>query len=240
MHFGRGGAAHARASEKALVDCLRAHEDAVERLYLVGDVFDGYVEYRHLIPKGFVRFQGLLAAWADRGVPITYLVGNHDPWHRDYFVRELGVRLVFDHLLEPLYDRNVYLTHGDARTPTQPLYNRLKPWLRHPLLVWLYRTLLPGDLGYGLAQWVSRNFSTEKVNEELVAALREHARQVLREGPADVVVMGHCHRSELTAWPEGAYLNPGCWDEQRTFGRLDEDGLKLLHWDGQESVEWRE
>lgn len=232
IHFGHADPAAERAKEADLIACLRAHAARTERLYLLGDVFDQYIEYRHLVPRGFTRFLGELAAWTDRGVPVTYLVGNHDPWHRDYFETELGVRVVYDTLLEPLQGLNVHMAHGDGIGPTARLYRRLRPLLRHPVPVWLYRTLLPGDAGMALARWCRRGLHTGHLEPDLIAALRVHARRLLAETPADVVVMGHSHHPELQRWPEGRYLNTGCWHDARTFGCLDEEGLKLLRWNG--------
>lgn len=232
MHLGKGGRTAARASEADLLACLRAHEADVTALYLVGDVFDEYIEYRHLIPRGYARFQGLLAAWTDRGIPVTYLVGNHDPWHRTYFREELGVRVVFDSVVEPLEGVNVYVAHGDGLTEANPVYNRLRPLLRHPLPVWLYRNMLPGDAGLGLAKWAKHMIGKDTVDERAVAAFRRYARDLLAADVADVVVLGHTHRAELTSWPHGTYLNTGYWHESRTFGRLDPDGVQLLRWNG--------
>ncbi len=237
MHFGRGAQAAERAGEADLVACLHAQEAVAEGLYLVGDVFDPYIEYRTLVPRGFVRFLALLAAWTDRGVPVTYLAGNHDPWHRDYFAQELGVRVVFDALAEPLAGRAVYLTHGDGLAPGDGLYRRLKPLLRHPVPVWLYRALLPADAGFRLARWVSRRFGGRTPDAATRDALRAHARRLLQETPAELVVMGHSHLPELLRWPEGAYLNTGCWREGRTFGALDERGPRLLRWNGEQAIE---
>lgn len=233
LHLGRLDAATERANEEDFVACLRAYEGRVAHLFLVGDVFHQYIEYRHLAPKGFARLLGLLAAWTDAGVPVTYVVGNHDPWHRDYFAAELGVRVVADTALEPLHGHVVYLAHGDRFAPRSHLSTRLRPWLRHPVPVWLYRTLLPGDAGFGLARWVSRRWSDRAPDAATAQALRQAARHLLSTTPADFIVMGHSHVPELTAWPEGRYLNPGCWHTDRTFGCLDADGTAaLLTWNG--------
>ncbi len=232
IHFGRSDAEVERANERDLIACLRAHEAEVERLYLLGDVFDAYIEYHHLVPRGFVRFQALLAEWTERGVPVTYLVGNHDPWHRDYFERELGVRVVFDAFDEPLFGRNVYMAHGDGLTTNTRFYNRIRPLLRHPAPVWMYRTLLPGDLGLGLAKWVKARYGNKEVLEETVAGLRAHARRILTETDVELVVMGHSHQPAFHVWPEGTYMNLGYWHGARTFGRLTEKGPQLLRWNG--------
>ena len=236
IHFGQGGAAEERAKEAELIACLRAHAGDVEHLYLVGDVFDEYIEYHSLVPKGAVRFLGLLAEWTDRGVGVTYLVGNHDPWHRDYFARELGVRVVFDPVVERIGGRSIHLAHGDG-PGSSARYRRLKPVLRHPVPVWLYRSLLPADSGLRLARWVKRTFGNEGIHPETVERLRRHARAVLTATTADTVVMGHSHAPERHAWPEGVYVNLGSWHESRTFGRLDNHDLLLMRWNGTRAVE---
>ncbi len=237
MHFGRGGRAEERAGEAALIACLRSYETTAEGLYLVGDVFDEYIEYRRLIPKGFVRFQALLAEWTDRGVPVTYLVGNHDPWHGTYFEQELGVRIILDDLVETLHGRTVYLTHGDGLAKDNRTYRRLKPWLRHPLPVGLYKAVLPADSGLRLARWFNRRFGERGINLSVAEDLRAHARRVLADTAADLVVMGHSHHPEMQILPEGTYLNLGGWSETRTFACLDQKGLKLLRWNGERAME---
>ena len=237
IHFGRRGYACEREKEADLLRCLHAYEGEIERLYLLGDVFDAYIEYPRLIPKGFTRFQGLLASWSDRGLPITYLVGNHDPWHIDHFERELGVRIIEKTLTEPLYGHSVYLTHGDGLSGASRLTQRIKSWMRHPFLGRLYTLLFPGDMGLGLARWTSKRFSGEEPDPAEAGVLRRHARRQLRTGPADLVVMGHSHQPVLHTWPQGRYLNTGSWAGNRTFGQMNEDALCLLQWDGARGAE---
>ena len=237
MHFGRRDYAREREKEADLLRCLHAHEDEIEHLYLLGDVFDAYIEYPRLIPKGFTRFQGLLASWSDRGLPITYLVGNHDPWHIDHFERELGVRLVKKTLTEPLYGHSVYLSHGHGLSEGFRLTRQVKSWMRHPSLGRLYAMLLPGDAGLGLARWTSERFSGKEPDPAEAEALRRHARRQLQTGPADLVVMGHSHQPVLHTWPQGRYLNTGTWAESRTFGQMNEEALRLLLWDGTRATE---
>ena len=171
--------------------CLVAMEKEVSHLILMGDIFEAWIEYRRMIPKGFVRFQGLLASWTDRGIPVTYLVGNHDPWHRDYFEKELGVEVIFNPTVRTLGNRQIYLAHGDGQCPSAKKYNLLKPVFRHWLPVWLYTHLLPGDLGLQIAHWVSNHFGSNELVMETVNDLRGHAQDVLKNQPVEGVVMGH-------------------------------------------------
>jgi len=240
LHLGRGTVAESRAAERDALALLDAHEDAIHAavadgrgggLYLVGDVFDQFIEYRRLVPKGFARLQGRLAAWTDAGLPVTYLVGNRDPWHLDYFESELGVRLVREAITERLAGRTVYLAHGDGRLASERAYNLLKPILRHPLAYRLYRTLLPGDSGYRLARRIAQ-MGSGAPETSTVCGLRTAAHRLLSTTSADLVVFGHGHTAELDDGPDGTYLNPGYWFADRTFARLDADGPALLRWTG--------
>ena len=235
MHFGRGTTADERAKELALVECLEAHAGAVDHLYLVGDVFDAYIEYRHLLPKGFVRFQALLAQWTDRGVPVTYLVGNHDPWHRDYFATELGVHVCPDALTTAHHGVRLHLAHGDGAA-ANGFADWLRAWLRHPVPVGLYRRLLPADTGMDLAQWANDRFGQHGPDPETADRLAARARSLLRTTAATGVVFAHSHQPALHAWPEGVYLNTGCWHRERTLGRLDAHGIHLLRWNGAQTL----
>lgn len=234
MHFGRSTDTRAeRACEADLVACLEAHADAIDHLYLVGDVFDAFIEYEHVIPKGFVRFQGLIARLTDHGIPVTYVLGNHDPWHRSYFEDELGVTIVPDGCSADHAGWGVYCAHGDHLAGDAGGWaSRLRGLLRHPVCVRIYRTLLPGDLGMGVARSVSRAVHGRGTSPDLVRALRAAARERLQQSDTDLVVLGHSHVSTLTASNAGAYLNTGTWFADRRYGCLDGDTVRLLQWNG--------
>lgn len=232
MHFGRGSSAAERRKEQDLVDCLEAHAADIDHLYLLGDVFDGYIEYRYLVPKGFVRFQGLLARWTDRGIPVTYLLGNHDPWHQDHFSEELGVTLVPDATEATHFGQRLHLAHGDALASIRRPQVWLRTLLRHPVPVHLYRTLLPANLGLRLARWVSRRLHERNRTATVADTLRARARSLLRRDTLDAVVLGHSHVPALHDEANGVYVNTGNWYEERTFARLDGRGLHLLRWNG--------
>ncbi|MDZ4700509.1 MAG: UDP-2,3-diacylglucosamine diphosphatase [Rhodothermales bacterium] len=235
MHFGRGDRQTERHHEAALLQCLRHHEARTSHLVLLGDVFDQYIEYRHLVPKGGVRLLGLLADWVDAGRRVTYVLGNHDPWHLTYFHDELGVQIVRADVHLDLGDTPAYLAHGDQFGSRVPLYAALKAALRHPAPVWLYRNLLPADLGARLARGVLRRIHTDVINPAVIRALREKAHRTLTDTPARLVVMGHSHVPEIQRWPEGVYVNTGCWRTSRTLAILDESGIHLLQWNGSDA-----
>lgn len=237
-HLGRGSRDDTRDAERALVAMLRAHEDEVlggGRLVLVGDVFDQWIEYRHLAPKEGLRLIGLLADWGDRGAEIHYVVGNRDPWHVSLFEDELGVRLWRGPWRTVLSGRETYIAHGDGLRPpdrvSSRLFNRLQPLVRHPHIARLYRMCLPGDTGYAFARWVSHRFGTDgSPDPEAARRVDGAAHEALRASGADLVVMGHSHAAVLDETLDGTYLNPGYWFGSRTFGRLDARGPALMRW----------
>ncbi len=230
-HFGKDGHDLERRKELELVDCLRSFEPEVTSLILLGDIFECFIEYRRLVPRGFVRFQGLLAEWADRGVDITCFAGNHDPWHVDYFETEFGAKVVFDELITDVDGVRTYLHHGDGISDKSRTYNRLRPTLRHPVPVWMYRNLLPGDAGMRLAHFVSSNFGVEEIDPDVAADLRARAHELVGKG-IDRVIFGHTHMPEIRRWPEGCYMNPGSWHETRTILSLERGAANLLRWNG--------
>ena len=225
LHLGRGTASEQAAAERDLLALLRAHEADMEddgALFLVGDVFEQFLEYRHLIPKGFVRFQALLADWTDRGIPVVYLTGNRDPWHVDHFTRELGVRVVKEAWEGEVHGLRMYIAHGDAHLAGTRLAALFRSLVRSPFMARLYRMSMPGDTGYSFARWVSLRFGSRgEIDAPSADRLHAWALTHLGETEADLVVLGHVHRAACIPSLDGTYLNPGYWFADRTFGRLD-------------------
>jgi UDP-2,3-diacylglucosamine hydrolase len=245
LHLGRGTPDETRAAERDAVAMLRAHEaDLVGgggTLVLLGDVYDTYLEYRHLVPRSAPRLVGLLADWADRGARVFYAVGNRDPWHVDYFEREVGVTVLRRGTRVEADGQGVYLAHGDAHArpgngrtagPGSPGGRPLfQPLLRAPLMARLFRMGLPGDAGYALARWTARRFGSDGApTAPETAALQGAAARLLERPDVDVVAFGHVHLPALVETAGGTYLNPGYWFGDRTFARLDADGPALFRW----------
>ena len=234
IHLGRHDLQRELRKERELVRCLRSYADDLEALYLVGDVFDAYMEYPALVPKSGTRLLGLLADWTDNGLPVTYITGNHDPWHLDYFETHLGIRIVRGPLTVEHQGLCILLRHGDGLAGG--FTSRLAPFVRHPAILALYTRLLPGDLGLRFARWVSRTGGGSAVEPEKVRALREAASSTLAQREADLVLMGHTHRPEYVETPDGTYCNLGGWDAGRTFAMLEDGLLSLLRWTGEEAM----
>lgn len=217
------------SDDAALAACLRSIEDRVTAVVLLGDIFDAYVEYRHLVPKGPVRTLGLLASWTLRGVPVHVAVGNHDPWHRDWFEKELGFSIHRSATTLALGGTRLHIAHGDAEE-----YGSMRFKDRVLRARWAHRlwtAVLPGDLGQGLAARVSRGMRRHELESRTVEALRTAAARALADG-ADVVAFGHSHVAERLALAGGTYVNPGLWPLTRTLGVIERGETRLVRWNG--------
>ena len=149
IHLGAGGEAFAQQTERRFVRWLDDAAQDAEAIFLVGDVFDFWFEYRGVVPKGFVRTLGKLAELTDRGIRVVFFTGNHDMWVGDYLARECGVEIYTSPQQFCLNGKNVFIAHGDnMKIDGQPMlkdgreikrqagavnYSTLVDWLRSAL-----------------------------------------------------------------------------------------------------------
>ena len=121
IHLGAGDAATARAVERRFVAWLDDAARDAEAIFLVGDIFDFWFEYRRVVPKGFVRTLGKLAELTDRGVRVVFFTGNHDMWVGDYLARECGLEIHTSPEVMTLSGKKVFIAHGDCRQDAETL-----------------------------------------------------------------------------------------------------------------------
>ncbi len=232
VHLGLGSYQEEKNKEDRLLAFLRAIQPTTERLFIVGDLFDFWFEYRTVIPKGFHRTLALLQDFTDHGIAVEYLLGNHDYWMDDFFEKEIGLTIrpkPYETLIE---GKRVYLHHGDGLATHDLGYKLIKPVLRNKLGIFAYRWLHP-DLGVKLAHRssrTSRSYTSHKdFGEE--EGMKAYAARMIDQG-IDVVVMGHRHEPSLTAIGDGTYVNLGDWISHATYGRFALGQMRLETWNG--------
>jgi UDP-2,3-diacylglucosamine hydrolase len=190
-HLGSGPDSDERC--RTLAEFLASRRNALTHLYILGDLFDFWFEYRYAIPKGGFPILRALAELVGHGVPVDYLGGNHDFWCGSYLEREIGVRVHQHPIRVEHQGRRIYLAHGDGIVPGDTGYRILKAVLRSPLSIGLYRMIHP-DLGVPLAHRVSlvsrkhtheRRFYVDRFSRYL-------AGPRFAEG-LDAVIVGHVH-----------------------------------------------
>jgi UDP-2,3-diacylglucosamine hydrolase len=217
-----GGGPEEDNRRRILLQFLSGLHGSADHLYILGDLFDFWFEYRHAVPKGHFRVLRALADLVEDGTPVTYLGGNHDFWCGSYLSREVGLVVHQRPLSITRQGRRIFLAHGDGLGPGDHGYRLLKAILRSPLAIALYRTIHP-DLGIPLAYRVSK--ASRQHTKALRVILRDLSRHVA--GPRfakgyDAVVTGHIHDPQHLRGPgERDFLIIGDWLVNFTYVRLE-------------------
>jgi UDP-2,3-diacylglucosamine hydrolase len=156
FHLGAPDEQESLIREKKIVRFLDSVKDKAAEIFIVGDLFDFWYEYRKVVPRGYVRILGKLAELTDAGIPVHFFVGNHDMWMNDYFQRELNIPVYFEPKAFTYNQRKFLIGHGDGLGPGDHGYKFLKKVFRNPVCQWLFG-VLPPVIGMGVA-----NFSSSK------------------------------------------------------------------------------
>jgi UDP-2,3-diacylglucosamine hydrolase len=218
--------------EAALVDFLEHLEGQASSLLIVGDLFDFWFEWRHVLPRHGVQVIGALARLARRGTPVTWLAGNHDCWGGAILERDLGIRYLLADWQGQIGPWSAVAHHGDGlRGATDRGYRRMRAVLRHPLSIRAFRWIHP-DLASRLALGTSsasrlRNATDGGRGLRAVAA----ARLESADAP-QLVIHGHSHVPTLERIGGGLYANCGAWWADPLYLRIDDRAVSLCRWRG--------
>lgn len=200
-------------------------------LYIVGDLFDFWFEYRHAVPKDHLEIVLRLAELRRHGLKLTYITGNHDHWLGSFLEQQVGFTVYRDQTELRLDGIRVLISHGDGLAAKDRGYRILKRILRNRVNIFLYRLLSP-DIGIPLAKFISlksRGHSQKRPKEGFLAEYREYARRRIAEGYG-AVILAHTHVPELTEFPGGTYVNTGDWVEHFSYLELADGRFALKQW----------
>lgn len=236
LHLGMHPEMESREREKKVVRFLdEIYRDASE-IYLLGDIFDYWFEYKKVVPRGFTRFLGKIAEITDAGVTVNLFTGNHDVWVFDYLPEEVGVNVYREPIIREYGGKKFLIAHGDGLGPGQTGYKILKGIFTSKILQWMYAHLLHPNFATGLAhRWSEKSRSDKGVTTEWLGDDKEflvrYAREKLKEQHFDYFVFGHRHLPltlDLNQTSKLIYL--GDWIENFTYAVIDGDGLELKHY----------
>lgn len=234
FHFGIPDKATSLAREKRVCRWLDDIKQDAAHLYLVGDLFDAWFEYKNVVPKGYTRFLGKLAELSDLGLPIEAFTGNHDLWMRGYFMEELNIPIHHQPIHLEANGKKFLIGHGDGLGPGDNGYKILKKVLRDPFSQWLYRRIHP-DTGVGLASWLSHKGPKHIAAEDPFKGpekefLVQYCLQHLQQEHIDYFIFGHRHLAlEYPLPPNSLYINLGDWLRFDSYAVFDGVDLKLQY-----------
>lgn len=235
FHLGVPNYESSRKREKILVDWLDSIKADAQEVYLVGDLFDFWFEYKFTVPKGYVRFLGKIAEFTDSGIPVHFFTGNHDMWMFDYLPQEIGVEIHRDNITRDFNGKRFYIGHGDGLGPGDRTYKFLKNFFASKTCQWLFARIHP-NLGMGIANMWSKNsrISNIKDGEEFLGDENEwlyiYSKEILEREYFDFFIFGHRHLV-LDLPIKGTtsrYVNLGEWATGNAhFASFDGESLTL-------------
>ncbi|WP_253473817.1 metallophosphoesterase [Flavobacterium sp. HSC-61S13] len=227
QHFGAPTSEKSLPREKKFLRWLNDKESEMGALFILGDLFDFWFEYKTVVPKGFVRILGKLAQLRDSGIPIYFFVGNHDLWMDDYFITELGIPVFHQPQVFDINGKTFFIGHGDGLGPGDYGYKRMKKVFTNPFSKWLFRWLHP-DIGVRLGQYLSVKNKLISGAEDVTFLGEEnewlvlYSKRKLQEAHYDYFIFGHRHLPmDIEVGKNSRYINLGDWINYFTYGMYD-------------------
>jgi UDP-2,3-diacylglucosamine hydrolase len=224
--------------EKRIVRWLEQIKSDASELFLMGDVFDFWFEYKTVVPKGFVRLLGKLSELSDLGIKLHFFTGNHDMWVTDYLEKELNVNIHKEPVRTTILGKKFFLGHGDGLGPGDKGYKFIKRIFKNSLSQWLFRMIHP-DLGIRIANYWSRKsrISTGESEAEFLGDENEwlliFSKKLLETEYFDYCIFGHRHLPlDIKINDRCHYINLGDWITHNSYAVFDGDTLKLDYYSG--------
>jgi UDP-2,3-diacylglucosamine hydrolase len=229
FHLGSSNKEENIIREKKIISWLNSIEKDAKAIYLLGDIFDFWFEYKKVVPKGFIRLLGKLSELTDKGIEIHYVVGNHDMWMDDYLEQEIGLKLHFKEFIIKEDDKLIFLGHGDGLGKGDYKYKILKKIFSSNLCKWLFSRLHP-NFGIGLGQaWSNKSRKKQELNiSEDNEILAGYCKEQQKNNPVDYYVFGHRHIPiDVKIDERCRYINLGDWIHHNTYAVYSDQKLEL-------------
>jgi len=235
MHLGTDVFEEPIVSEKRFVRWLDSIKDDAKALYLLGDIFDFWVDYKHVAPRGFTRFLGKIAEMSDAGVDIHFFIGNHDIWMYDYLPKELGITIHRKPLLTEIDGKTFYLAHGDGMGDRSLSFTIIRWLFRNRFCQFLFGAIHPRwSIAFGYA-WARQSRTKEKQNPipyhgEAKEHLVVYAKEYIKNHPeTDYLIFGHRHiLLDLMLTQKSRMMIVGDWIQYDSYAVFNGEDLELI------------
>lgn len=223
--------------EKKIISFLDEIKGDAEQIFIVGDLFDFWFEYRRVVPRGYVRILGKLAELTDAGIPVHFFVGNHDMWMKDYFQKELNIQVYHAPATFVFNNRKFLVGHGDGLGPGDHKYKMMKKVFRSRTCQWLFG-ILPPAIGIGVADYFSRKSraKTGQTDEVFLGEEKEwliiYCKEILHKEFYDYFIFGHRHLPiDFSLTDKSRYINLGDWIKYNSYAVFEDGNLALKYYE---------
>ncbi|MCU4174082.1 UDP-2,3-diacylglucosamine diphosphatase [Carboxylicivirga sp. N1Y90] len=243
VHLGAAGIKDHRRHEMRFVQWLDAIKQDAEEIYLMGDIFDFWFEYKKVIPRGFTRFLGKLSEITDSGIPVHFFTGNHDIWIFDYLSEECGVQVHREPQIKTIEGKTFYLAHGDGLGDYDKHYNFLKSVFTNKFAQWLFAMVHP-NIGIGVADFwsgKSREKNNKTYGSHYLGDDKEwsvlYAKDVANENQIDYFIFGHRHVARtVSVGPKSQLLFLGDWIKLFSYAVFNGHSVELKYFEQEQKV----
>lgn len=236
FHLGLSIDEPSRQRELRLIRWLDEIKKDAEEIYLVGDLFDVWFEYKRVVPKGHVRFLAKMAEITDSGIPIHIFTGNHDMWMFKYLEEECGVKIHRWPVTREINGKTFFIGHGDGLGPGDRGYKFIKKVFASKFSQWLYARFHP-NFGIWLAKYFSEKGYRKKHTENKYFGddkefLVLFCREYIKTNKVDYFIFGHRHLPLEKKIGDSMYINLGDWMSFNTYAVFDGEVVLLLEYKG--------
>ncbi len=232
FHLGVPDKASSRTREEKIVRWLDKCKKDAYAIFLVGDLFDFWFEYKSTVPKGFTRFLGKLSEITDSGIKLVVFTGNHDLWMFGYLEEEVGAKVIYDPIQLQLNNTKVFIGHGDGLGPGDKGYKVLKKVFRNGFFQWVFRWVHP-NIGISVANfWSGASRAQANDNEKQFLGddewLWAFSKEMEEQEHHDYYIFGHRHLPlDLSVGSNSKYINLGEWLNYCTYAVYNEGKIEL-------------
>lgn len=242
FHLGVNARLSSREREQKIIRWLDIAKQDARAIYLMGDVFDFWFEYKTVVPKGYTRLLGKLAEITDAGIEMHFFIGNHDMWMFRYFEEELGIKTHRTPVVHEWFNKRFYLGHGDGLGPGDYGYKFIKKVFANPLCQWAFARIHP-NFGIGLANfWSGRSREANQHDAVFEAKEKEwlyiYANEQLEQTYYDYFVFGHRHipMNILLKNNRSRYINLGDWVSHFSYAVFDGEKVDVLFFEREDGI----
>ena len=236
FHLGAPNAAESLLREKKIIRFLDEIKLQAAAIFIVGDLFDFWYEYKRVVPKGYVRILGKIAELTDAGIAVHFFVGNHDMWMKDYFQKELNTAVYFEPQEFAFSGKTFLIGHGDGLGPGDKGYKFIKKIFRNRFSQLIFGAL-PPSVGIGMADYFSRKSraKTGKTDEVFLGEEKEwlciYSKEILKQKHIDYFIFGHRHLPlDISLTEKSRYINLGDWIKYFSYAVFDGNHLSLEYY----------
>lgn len=233
FHLGAPNYSDSIAREHKIVSWLSEIQKDASEIYLVGDIFDFWYEWKHAVPKGHVRILGKLAEICDLGIPIHFFTGNHDLWTFGYLEQEIGMKVYRNPIQVTLQNKKCYIGHGDGLGDGDKKYKILKNIFTNRSCQWLFSRLHP-NFSFGLANLLSSKSRIANKESDAIFTrsenewLANYSKDILEKSHFDYFIFGHRHLPlDIELNKSSRYINLGEWLNYNSYGVLENGVFEL-------------